>query len=115
MDTEKCTEQIAHKIRVARENAGLSQAQAAKILGIHRPSLTEAEQGRRKISAAELAHMARLYRVRIGWLACEDEGEDDHGQDQIQLVAREISSLKSDDLEAVMHLVRSIRSAKESP
>lgn len=109
-DLEKRQSQIAQRIRVARENAGLSQGQAAKILGIHRPSLTEAEQGRRKVSAAELAEMAKLYRVGAGWLTCEDGDEPDPERDQIQLVAREIASLKQEDLDTVLRLVRSIRS-----
>jgi transcriptional regulator with XRE-family HTH domain len=109
-DLEKRQAQIAQRIRLARENAGLSQGQAAKLLGIHRPSLTETEQGRRKVSAAELAVMAKLYRVRIGWLACEEDDEPEPARDQIQLVAREIASLKKDDLDNVLRLVRSIRS-----
>ncbi len=110
IDAESLQAQIAQRIRTARENAGLSQAQAAKLLGIHRPSLTEAEQGRRKVSATELAAMGKLYRVGIGWLACEDGDEAEPSRDQIQLVAREIASLKQDDLDSVLHLVRSIRS-----
>lgn len=112
-DLEKRQTQIAQRIRSARENAGLTQGQAAKFLGIHRPSLTEAEQGRRKVSAAELAEMAKLYHVGIGWLACEEGDEPDPARDQIQLVAREIASLKEEDLDTVLRLVRSIRS-KES-
>lgn len=108
-DLEKRQAQISQRIRTARENSGLSQGQAAKLLGIHRPSLTEAEQGRRKVSAAELAEMAKLYRVGVGWLACEEGDEPDPERDQIQLVAREIASLKEDDLANVLRLVRSIR------
>jgi transcriptional regulator with XRE-family HTH domain len=110
VDYEKRQAQIAQRIRAARENAGLSQGQAAKLLGIPRPSVTEAEQGKRKVSAPELAEMARLYRVAVGWLACEEGGETDPTQDQIQLVAREIASLKPDDLDSVLRLVKSIRS-----
>ncbi len=51
-DIEKKTQQIAVRARLARENSGLSQGQAAKRLGLLRPSLTESEAGRRKISAA---------------------------------------------------------------
>ncbi|MBL8680196.1 MAG: helix-turn-helix transcriptional regulator [Myxococcales bacterium] len=111
-DIAKRHAQIAQRVRTARENAGLSQGQAAKHLGLPRPSITEVEQGRRKVSAAELAAMAALYGVSIGWLACEDDDVPDAAQDQIQLAAREIASLKKDDLQAVLSLVRSLRAKR---
>lgn len=109
-DIERKSQQIAARARVARENSGLSQGQAAKRLAIPRPSLTEVEAGRRKISAAELTEMAKLYGVGLAWLACEDEASSDPERDRIELAAREIAGLKRDDLESVLQLVRSIRS-----
>ena len=41
MDPGKKQLQIAGRIRIARENAGLSQGQAAKLLGVARPTITE--------------------------------------------------------------------------
>jgi len=108
-DLEKKNQQIAARARVARENSGLSQGQAAKRLGMPRPSLTEVEAGRRKISAVELTEMAKLYGVSLAWLACEDEASSDPERDRIELAAREIAGLKRDDLESVLQLVRSIR------
>jgi transcriptional regulator with XRE-family HTH domain len=110
-DLETRQAQIAERIRTARENAGLSQGQAAKQLGLARPSITEAEQGRRKVSAVELAEMAKLYGVTIGWLAGENDNLD-ATHDPIQLAAREIASLNREDLDAVLQLVRSIRLRK---
>ena len=42
---------IAHRLRMAREMAGLSQGQVAKELGWHRPTVSEIEAGRRRVSA----------------------------------------------------------------
>ena len=39
---------IASRLREARRMAGLSQAQVAKMLGLHRPSITESEAGNRR-------------------------------------------------------------------
>ncbi|MGC4089855.1 MAG: helix-turn-helix transcriptional regulator [Polyangiaceae bacterium] len=108
-DLEKKQQQIAGRARVARESAGLSQGQAAKHLTIPRPSLTEIEAGRRKISATELSLMAKLYGVSLAWLACEEDETSDPDRDRIELAAREIAALKPADLENVMQLVRSIR------
>ena len=55
MNPEKKQEQIANRIRTARENAGLSQGQAAKLLGFQRPTISEIEAGRRRVTAVELA------------------------------------------------------------
>lgn len=110
MDLDAKQKQIASRIRVARENAGLTQAQAAKQLGMVRPTLTECEAGRRKVSAPELAAMAEIYGVGVAWLVGEEHGDADPGRDRIELAAREIAGLKKEDLASVLQLVRSIRS-----
>jgi transcriptional regulator with XRE-family HTH domain len=108
-DNSSKTQRIASRSRTARESAGLSQAQAAKKLGIPRTALTEAEAGNRKISATEIADMARIYGVGVGWLTEEAIAPDPDG-DRIQLAARELARLRKEDLETVLQLVRSIRS-----
>src|SRR5436190_1206887 len=107
-------EQIANRCRTARENAGLTQGQAAKKLGIPRPSLTEAEAGSRKISATELTAMSRIYGVGVAWLACAEETAPDADRDRVELAARELARLTPDDLDSVSRLVRSIRSKDRS-
>jgi transcriptional regulator with XRE-family HTH domain len=109
MDPDKKQQQISTRIRTARENAGLSQGQAAKLLDVARPTVSEIEAGRRKVSAIELAQMAKLYGVGLAWLACEREDTEDPDRDRIELAAREIANLKDTDFESVMQLVRSIR------
>lgn len=101
--------QIASRCRVARENSGLSQAQAAKKLGMARSTLTEAEAGNRKISATELSQMASIYAVSVSWLADESEDAPGPERDRIELAARELSQLRREDLDTVLQLVRSIR------
>lgn len=109
MNLEKKQEQIASRIRVARENAGLSQGQAAKQLGFQRPTISEIDAGRRKVTAAELTAMAKLYGVGVAWLACENDDAADPERDRIELAARAIAGLKEVDFDNVLQLVRSIR------
>ncbi|WP_437665619.1 helix-turn-helix domain-containing protein [Sorangium sp. So ce1182] len=109
IDTEKKQKQIANRIRAARENAGLSQGQAAKQLDVARPTISECEAGRRRVTAVELTAMAKLYGVSVAWLACEHDETADPDHDRIELAAREIAGLKDDDLASVLQLVRSIR------
>src|SRR5712692_6304557 len=59
---------LAERLREARTAAGLSQGQVAKKLGMHRPTVTEIEASRRKVSAEELRQFADLYGVSKDWL-----------------------------------------------
>jgi len=100
---------IASRIRKAREMAGLSQGQAAKKLGLHRPSITEAEAGNRKVSAEEIAKFAELYKVSTSWLLGEGEDQIDPNDSKLQLAAREMKKLKPEDLDTVLAVIASIR------
>jgi transcriptional regulator with XRE-family HTH domain len=99
---------IGERLRSARDAAGLTQGQIAKKLGIHRPSISEIEAGRRKVSAEELAQMADAYGVQVGWLTGE-EGAHQVEDDKIILAARQLSKLKEQDLERLMKLIRMLR------
>jgi len=99
---------LARRLRTAREHAGLSQGQVAKLLDMHRPSISEIEAGRRKVSSEELSDFARIYEVSIAWLmGMEDvEGEID---DRVKLAARDLTKLKPQDLDKVLRLLSTIR------
>jgi transcriptional regulator with XRE-family HTH domain len=104
---------MAERIRKAREMSGLSQAQAAKILGLHRPSVTEIEAGNRKISAEEITKFSGLYKVDVSWLLGDSEDQLDPNDGRLQLAAREIKKLKPEDLETILKVIASIRGSKE--
>ena len=103
---------LARRLRIAREHAGLSQGQVAKIRGMHRPTITEIEAGRRKVSSEELSDFARIYEVSVEWLLGteEEEGELD---DRVKLAARDLTKLKPEDLDKVLRLLSTIRGPKE--
>lgn len=98
---------IAQRLRLAREQSGLSQGQVAKMLSIHRPTVSEIEAGRRKVSAEELAEFARIYKVNTKWLT--DAKEADLDEARIELAARELSKLKPEDLERLLGLLKTLR------
>ena len=60
--------EIAVRLRLARIQAGLSQGQVATMLGVHRPTISEIEAGRRRVAAEELLVFARIYAVSVIWL-----------------------------------------------
>lgn len=96
---------IATRIRAAREMSGLSQGQAAKLLGIHRPSLSESEAGNRTVTAEEIALMAEIYDVTASWLLGEGAEKLDPQTDKIQLAARELSKLRPEDQDRLFRLL----------
>lgn len=101
--------EIAKRIRDARELSGLSQGQAAKKLGMHRPTISEIEAGRRNVRADELQAFADLYGVEISWLANEVVS-DDKVDKAILAAARELSSMSDDDLNTLISTIKMIKS-----
>ena len=99
---------LAERLRMAREMAGLSQGQVAKRLGLHRPSVSEMEAGRRRVSAEELAKLADLYVVDLSWLAGRETVADEH-QARVELAARELSKLREEDLDRVLKVLSALR------
>lgn len=97
---------IAQRLRIARENAGLTQGQVAKRLGMQRPTISEIEAGRRRVAAEELTTLATLYHVDTAWLTNE---RSDTNSDRITLAARELAKLKPDDLTRVVELLKALR------
>ncbi len=99
---------IAFKLKLAREMAGLSQNQVAKILGLKRPAISEIEAGRRKVSANEVAELSRIYSVSVNWLVGEYE-EEDENQIRMGLAARELSKLKPEDVDRLLKILSALR------
>lgn len=97
---------VAERLREARELAGLSQAQVAKRLGLHRPAVSEIEAGRRRVSAEEVAVLADLYGVSADWIT---SGESSVGDESFRLVARELEKLKPADIEKLMSVLRTLK------
>ena len=104
---------IASRLALARKQAGLSQGQVAKMLNLHRPSISEAEAGRRNVTAIEIAKLAEVYGVSIEWLACTDSDAPNEARDKIQLAARELAKLKKHDLDKVLDLLNALKTAED--
>jgi len=102
--------EIAGRLRMARETSGLSQGQVAKRLNMHRPTVSEIEAGRRRVSAEEIATFAKLYGIDANWIT---EGSKDLAgdSDKILLAARQFSKLNEKDLERLMQLIQMLRGA----
>ncbi len=102
---------IADRLRTARERAGLTQGQTAKLMNMHRPTISEIEAGRRRVAADELARFAELYGVSVAWLAGSREDEPDLTDPQLAVVARELGKLKPEDFDRVMKFIAAVQDA----
>ena len=98
---------IHQRLRLAREQAGLSQGQVAKMLNYHRPTISEIEAGRRKVTAEEIPTFAQIYGVTAAWLLNENESDP-----VVELAARELSKLDKADLERILRLLRSLKKSR---
>lgn len=105
--------EIAARLRTAREAAGLTQGQVAQKLQVHRPTISEIEAGRRRVSADELAAFADLYGIDSGWIVSGPATGTDES-DKIILAARQLSKLKDRDLDRLMDLIRMLRGSGAS-
>jgi transcriptional regulator with XRE-family HTH domain len=95
---------IGERLRRSREAAGLSQGQAAKLLKMHRPTISDIESETRKVTAGELKEFAELYKVSLEWLVHEAVGESH----KLKMAARKLSALKEKDLDAVLRIIESL-------
>ncbi len=102
---------VALRLREARKMAGLSQGQVAKLLGLHRPTVSEIEGGNRRVSAEELSKFAETYDVTVSWLLAETVDQLQTDDPRLQLAARELGKLKPDDLDRLLRLLASMRSS----
>jgi len=100
---------FAHRLKLARELAGLTQSQVAKMLELHRPSISEIEAGRRNVTADELIKLSEIYSVDINWILKGNRNNDNKEEIKIDLAARELSKLKDDDLDKIMDLLIALR------
>ncbi|WP_082190320.1 helix-turn-helix domain-containing protein [Frateuria defendens] len=113
MSAEKRTprQELAERLRGAREYLGLSQDEVAVALQLSRPSVTLMESGGRKIEATELDRLARLYRVSVEYLLSGREPEDTEPK-QFAFLARAVKGLSESDVQEVARFAEFL---KKSP
>lgn len=58
-------QEMIRRVREARQAAGLTQADAARALGVSQSQVSKIERGERKIDPLDLAKLAKLYGKRV--------------------------------------------------
>jgi transcriptional regulator with XRE-family HTH domain len=106
---------MAVRIKEARKLAGLSQGQVAQMLGLHRPAVSEMEAGNRRVSTDELLRLAGIFDVSVSWLLGEAPDTLQPDDPRLELAARELGKLKSDDLDRLLKLLAAMRAPGTLP
>ena len=109
--TKTARQELAERLRGAREYLGLSQDDVAVALQLSRPSITLIESGGRKIEATELDRLARLYRVSLDYLLSGREPEGTEPK-QFSFLARAVKGLSESDVQEVARFAEFL---KKSP
>ena len=109
MSQDKKRLEVAARLRAAREAAGISQGHVARLMEMHRPTVTEIEAGNRRVSAEELLQFAEIYDVTVAWLAGESDEKLTTDDPRLQLAARELQKLKPEDLDRLLTLLAAMR------
>lgn len=100
---------LAARLRWAREQAGLSQGQVAHRLNVHRPTISQIESGDRNVRIEELDKFAEIYGVERTWLIDGDAALAGERDPRIELAARELRKMKREDLDAILRLIQVLR------
>lgn len=109
---EEMKKAIAERLKMARELAGLSQSQAAKILNMSRPTITEIEAGRRNVTSHELSILTDIYDVDVDWVLNKETNGNNYVQSKMKLAARELSKMSSQDVEKLLKLISSMKKSR---
>lgn len=116
MTEQNVTEQIAQRLREAREYLGLSQGLVADAVGVPRPSISMMECGQRKVSADELRKLAKLYRKPYEYFLGEKVvGETAESAESVTALFRTANDLSEDDRQQVLRFAEFLRDAGPPP
>lgn len=96
---------LTARLRGARRAARLSQEQAAAALGVARAVISAMENGKRRVTALELARLARAYGTTAAWLLGEAQAGDS-GDEAVVTVAAIMSRLGCRDRSLLLRYAR---------
>lgn len=92
-------QQIASKLREAREYLGLTQREVAQSLGLPRSAISLIELGQRRIDTSELKQLAELYRRPVSYFT--EERTATHPE-EIQMLMRKAESMSEKDRQEIL-------------
>lgn len=109
-DEARAWKEMAAKLRQARKESGLSQAEVAEKTGISRVAISEIESARRKVSSLELAALARTFALEPDHFLGGAVGEEAYGAPAtISHLARTARQLAPEDQEQLVRFAEYLK------
>jgi transcriptional regulator with XRE-family HTH domain len=105
---------IGARIREARRLAGLSQGQVARMLNLHRPSVSGMEAGTRRVTAEEVSRLAALFDVGVSYLTGDTPDRLISDDPKLQLAFREIQKLSPEAQDRLLRALTILRGDDEA-
>lgn len=112
-EADEARQRMGARLREAREYLGYSQEDAAKVLGVSRPAITNIESGQRKVEAQELDKLARFYGHTVAFLLTGEE-EVAEQETKVKFAARALQGLSERDLGEVMRFASYLRNSSKT-
>lgn len=103
-------EAFGQRLRQARERAGLSQEELARLVGKDQTAISEYERGKRKITITDLPPLANILNVSIDYFFEGELTADDYDR----ALLREFHQLSNQAKLDVIEIVRLIRNIRDS-
>ena len=110
-DRKSEQEEVARRLRSARETLGLTQEDVASALGIPRTSMIAMEAGRRNVTALEIRRLARIYRREVAWILGEVPETINGQAPENEALFRATASLSDADKEQVLRFAQFLAAA----
>lgn len=106
---------LAERIRMLREQAGLTQSAFAKAFGVAQSTVAGWESGAREPNIATVRRLADFFCVTADYLlggdvpALDERLEAMHKNPKLGLLFDRTARMTSEDLDAVLHIVRQMQ------
>lgn len=86
-------QELAQRLRTARKDLEMTQAEVAERLGMHRPTVSEIEAGRRRVTSQELFQFSQVYAIPLSSLV----GESAVSMDEVEQILFRKGALAGSD------------------
>lgn len=91
---------IAARLKSAREYLGLSQQEVADRLRLPRPAISLIESGQRRLEAVELKAFAKLYQRPVAYFTGEEKAPV--LPNDVEILTRKVEKLSPEDRETLL-------------
>jgi len=102
---------FSERLRLLREEAGLSQAEIARRIGVDDSAISQWENGRRQPNLALAKRLAGVFGVTLDFLV-EDPDKSNTSISSLRVFLRASRRLTHEDLESLMAFTRFVAQAK---